>query len=52
MDYTLQAGSTVRLFHREHECYVAAEGSFTELPPVTEDGTSQLLLSCVYLAWL
>ena len=33
----LQAGSTVRLFHREHECYIAAEGSFWK--GITEDGT-------------
>ena len=35
---THQAGSTVRLFHREYECYIAAEGSFAEDPAVVEDG--------------
>ena len=34
----LQAGQSVRLFHREYECYIAAEGSFADLPPVVEDG--------------
>ena len=33
-----QAGQSVRLFHRECECYIAAEGSFAEHPPVVEDG--------------
>lgn len=28
----------VRLFHRENECYVSAEGSFAESPAVIEDG--------------
>ena len=28
----------VRLFHREYECYLSAEGSFAEQPPVVEDG--------------
>ena len=28
----------VRLFHREYECYLSAEGSFAEHPPVVEDG--------------
>ena len=27
-----QAGSVIRLFHREIECYVVAEGSFAEQP--------------------
>jgi len=35
-----QAGGTVRLFHRENECYIAAEGSFAEDPAVVEDGRS------------
>ena len=35
---TLQAGKTVRLFHREYECYIAAEGSFAGDPSVVEDG--------------
>ena len=33
-----QAGATVRLFHAEDECYIAAEGSFAEDPAVVEDG--------------
>ena len=33
-----QAGATVRLFHGENECYVAAEGSFAEDHAVVEDG--------------
>ena len=35
---TVQSGGTVRLFHREYECYIAAEGSFAEDPAVVEDG--------------
>ena len=32
-----QAGSVIRLFHRELEAYVCAEGSFAE-KQLTEDG--------------
>ena len=28
----------MRLFHREYECYIVAEGSFAEDPAVIEDG--------------
>ena len=28
----MQAGGTIRLFHREIECYLVAEGSFAERP--------------------
>ena len=28
----------VRLFHREKECYVSAEGSFADSTVVVEDG--------------
>lgn len=28
----------MRLFHREYECYLSAEGSFAEQPTVVEDG--------------
>ncbi len=28
----------VRLFHREYECYLSAEGSFAESSPIIEDG--------------
>lgn len=28
----------VRLFHREYECYISAEGSFAEDPPIVENG--------------
>ena len=31
-DCTVQAGGTIRLFHREIECYLVAEGSFAERP--------------------
>ena len=40
---THQAGGTVRLFHREYECYIAAEGSFAEDPAVVEDGRRNML---------
>ena len=40
-----QAGSTVRLFHREYECYIAAEGSFAEDPAVVEDGRRNMIHS-------
>lgn len=34
-----QANQTVRLFHREYECYISAEGSFAEdQQVVVEDG--------------
>ena len=36
--HVVQAGTTVRLFHGEYECYIAAEGSFAEEPAVVEDG--------------
>ena len=35
-----QAGQSVRLFHREHKCYVVAKGSFAQDPVLTEDGRS------------
>ena len=38
-----QAGAVVRLFHREGECYVAAEGSFAENPAVVEDGRANVM---------
>ena len=41
-----QAGTTVRLFHAEDECYIAAEGSFAEEPAVVEDGRSSS--QCTY----
>lgn len=34
----LQGGSVVRLFHKELEAYIVAEGLFNE--EVTEDGTN------------
>lgn len=34
----MQGGGVVRLFHRENECYVSAEGSFAE-NEVVEDGS-------------
>ena len=35
----VQANQSVRLFHREYECYVSAEGSFAESKKVVvEDG--------------
>ena len=34
----MQGSGVVRLFHREKECYVSAEGSFAENPVVVEDG--------------
>ena len=35
----MQANQSVRLFHREYECYVSAEGSFAESNQVVvEDG--------------
>ena len=33
-----QGGGVVRLFHREKECYVSAEGSFADSQVVVEDG--------------
>ncbi|XP_019851941.1 PREDICTED: inositol 1,4,5-trisphosphate receptor type 3-like [Amphimedon queenslandica] len=37
-DKALRAGSCVRLFHKEDECYIVAEGSFAELDnPIIED---------------
>lgn len=32
----MQAGDCIRLFHREDECYIVAEGSFAEQEPVHE----------------
>ena len=37
-DDASQGGGVVRLFHREKECYVSAEGSFAESGVVVEDG--------------
>ena len=38
---SLQANQSVRLFHREYECYISAEGSFAEdKQAVVEDGRS------------
>lgn len=37
---SVQGGGVVRLFHRERECYVSAEGSFAESSAVVEDGNS------------
>ena len=38
---SVQANLSVRLFHREYECYIAAEGSFAEDKKiVVEDGGS------------
>ena len=34
----MQGGGVVRLFHREKECYISAEGSFAENQAVVEDG--------------
>ena len=35
----VQANQSVRLFHREYECYISAEGSFAESTQVVvEDG--------------
>ena len=39
-----QAGATVRLFHREYECYIAAEGSFAEEPSVVEEGRWSVIM--------
>ena len=37
--YVVQASQSVRLFHREYECYISAEGSFAEdQQVVVEDG--------------
>lgn len=30
----------MRLFHREKECYISAEGSFAESEVVVEDGNN------------
>ena len=39
---SLQANQSVRLFHREYECYISAEGSFAEdKQAVVEDGRSR-----------
>ena len=44
----LQGGGVVRLFHRERECYVSAEGSFAENPAVVEDGKiNSIMLTCL-----
>ena len=40
-----QAGGTLRLFHREYECYIAAEGSFARDPAVVEDGRWNVIKS-------
>ena len=32
----------VRLFHREKECYVSAEGSFADSKVVVEDGNEKI----------
>ena len=42
-DDASQGGGVVRLFHREKECYVSAEGSFAESGVVVEDGK---IISC------
>lgn len=36
-----QGGEVVRLFHREKECYVSAEGSFADSKVVVEDGNEK-----------
>ena len=33
-----QGGKAVRLFHKEDECYIVAEGSFASSSPVLENG--------------
>ena len=40
----IQAGCCVRLFHREQECYVVAEGSFVERAPIEngENGVKEM----------
>ena len=40
----MQGGGVVRLFHREKECYVSAEGSFAENQAVIEDGKIKTVL--------
>ena len=37
-----QAGGTVRLFHHEYKCYIAAEGSFAE-DAVIKDGRRSIV---------
>ena len=32
----------IRMFHREIECYLVAEGSFAEHSPVVENGTKMM----------
>ena len=34
----------MRLFHRENECYVVAEGSFAQYSSVVEDGNENLAI--------
>ena len=41
---TVQGGGVVRLFHRESECYISAEGSFA-LSDDIEDGI-------LFIVWL
>ena len=40
-----QGGGVVRLFHRESECYVSAEGSFALSSADIEDGMYLSILS-------
>ena len=42
----MQGGGVVRLFHREKECYVSAEGSFAENQAVIEDGKLKIINNC------
>ena len=50
----MQAGNCARLFHREYECYIAAEGSFAENSILVEDGefSSSVLSSYTMSCWL
>ena len=43
----LQAGDCIRLFHKQDECYLVAEGSFAGDNRITENGIEYIMIACI-----